>query len=94
MNLIVTNTTVTMIWTPPSFGPPSTNDYQGYRYCCRLCEQTFGPSLFSDLISSPYTFTGIDPGSYCNVGLNGTYGNESVFLDSAFTITLSSGKLY
>ena len=44
-------------------------------------------------MSSPYTFTGIDPGSYCNVGLNGTYGNESVFLNSTFTITLSSGKL-
>ena len=44
-------------------------------------------------MSSPYTFTGIDPGSYCNVGLNGTYGNESVFLNSTFTIRLSSGKL-
>ena len=92
MNLTATNTTITMTWTPPSFAPPSTNNYRSYHYCHKLCEQTFGPSLLSDLISSPYAFTGIDPGSYCFVSLNGIYGNESLFLDSSFTITLSSGK--
>ena len=92
MNLTATNTTITMIWTPSSFAPPTTSDYQGYCCCRRQCEEMFGLNLFSDLNSSTYTFTGIDPGSYCIVGLNGIYGNKSVFLDSAFTITLSSGK--
>ena len=44
-------------------------------------------------ISSPYTFTGIDPGTYCVVGLNGIYGSELASLSTAFTTTLS-GKLH
>ena len=80
-----------MTWTPPSFAPQT---YQVYRQCRRLCEQTFGPTISFDLISSPYTFTGIDPGTYCIIGLNGIYGNDIVGLSISVrvTTTLSSGK--
>ena len=90
--ITTTNTTITMTWTPPSFAPQI---YQVYRYCRRLCEQTFGPGIHFDSISSPYTFTGIDPGTFCIVGLNGLYGIDTVSLTSftRITTTLSSGKL-
>ena len=80
-----------MTWIPPSFTPQT---YQGYRQCCRQCNQTFGPTILSNSsISSPYTFTGIDPGTYCFVGLNGIYGNNTIVLGAENTTTLSSGKL-
>ena len=57
----LTNTTITITWTSPSFGPQS---YQGYSQCCRLCERTIGPTILDNLsMSPPYTFTGIDPGT-------------------------------
>ena len=86
-----TNTTITMTWTSPSFAPQT---YQGYHQCHRLCDLTIGPTILTNSsISSPYTFTGIDPGTYCIVGLNGTYGIDQVYLDTRNTTTLSSGKL-
>ena len=88
---IATNTTIIITWTSPSFAPQT---YQGCRQCRRLCEQTTGPTIpTNSSISSPYTFTGIDPGTYCIVGLNGTYGIDQVYLGSRNTTTLSSGKL-
>ena len=80
-----------MTWLQPSFAPQT---YQVYRHCRRLCEQIFDPTIISDSsISSPYTFSGIDPGTYCIVGLNGTYGNEPASLGVSVTNLLSSGKL-
>ena len=77
------------MWTQPSFAPQR---YEAYRQCHRLCEKMYGPSISVD--SSPYIFTGIDPGSKCIVGLNGIYGSEpAVGLGSSITTTLSSGKL-
>ena len=87
--ITTTNTTITMTWTPPSFAPQI---YMGYRQCRRLCEQTFGPVIFFSSISSPYTFTGIDPGTYCIVGLNGIYGIDNAGLTSSTATTLSSGN--
>ena len=79
-----------MTWIPPSFAPQT---YQVYRRCHRRCEQTFGPTIISNsLISSPYTFTGIDPGTYCIVGLYGIYNNDTIVLGARNTTTLS-GKL-
>ena len=84
-----TNTTITMTWTLPSFAPQI---YQCYYQCRRLCEQSFGPGIHFDSISSPYTITGIDPGTYCIVGLIGIYGNEPAGLGTRIATTLSSGK--
>ena len=85
-----TNTTITMTWIPPSFAPQT---YHSYRQCCRQCEPSFSIVLTNSSISSPYTFTGIDPGTYCIVGLNGTYGNDQYGLGTGITTTLSFGKL-
>ena len=80
-----------MTWIPPLFTPQA---YKGFRQCRRLCENTFGPSMSFDSISSPYTFTGIDPGTYCIVSLNGVYGNDEHGLGTRMTTTFSSGKVY
>ena len=90
--LITTPTTITMIWTLPSF---TLQAYEGFRQCHKLCEETLGPTIHTNSsISSPYTFTGIDPGTYCIVGLNGIYyGNDTIVLGDENTTTLSSGKL-
>ena len=90
--ITTTDTTITTAWTLPSFVPQT---YQGYCHCRRLCEMKFGPSVPSNLsISSPYTFTDIDPGTYCIVGLIGIYGSKIVSLGIGITTTLSSGKLF
>ena len=91
LTLTTTNTTITMIWIPPSFAPSA---YGAHHQCHRLCEQTLGPSIPTNLISSPYTFTGIDPGTYCIVSLNGVYGNDEHGLGTRMTTTFSSGKVY
>ena len=90
LTLSTTNTTITMTWTLPSFAPQT---YQVYYQCRRQCEQSFSPTMVFNSISSPYTFTGIDPGTYCLVSLNGIYGIETVGPGTRITITLSSGKL-
>ena len=81
-----------MTWRLPLFAPQT---YQGYCQCRRLCEQKFGPTIIpNSSISSPYTFTGIDPGTYCIVGINGIYGSELAALGTIIITTLSSDKLY
>ena len=89
--ITTTNTTITMTWTPPLFAPQT---YQSYCQCRRLCEQTFGSIISFNSMSSPYTFTGIDPGTYCIVGLNGIYGSDitSLSISTRIAITLSSRK--
>ena len=79
-----------MMWTQPSFAPQT---YEGYRHCRRLCEKMYDPGIKNSFISSPYTFTGIDPGTYCIIGLDGIYGSESAGLGTGIITTLSSGKL-
>ena len=79
-----------MTWTPPLFAPQT---YQVYYHCRRLCEQRYGPGISFNSFSSPYTFTGIDPGTYCIVGLNGIYGSDFIGLSTGIVTTLSSGKL-
>ena len=91
MTLTTTNTTITMMWISPSFAPQT---YKGFHQCRRLCEQTLGPIISTNSsISSPYTFIDIDPGTYCIIGLNGTYGNDTIVLGTENTTTISSGKL-
>ena len=93
LTLTSTNTTITMTWTSSSFTPQA---YKGFYLCRRLCEQTLGPTIHTNSsISSPYSFTGIDPGTYCIVGLNGKYGIDQYGLGTGIITTLSSfGKLY
>ena len=80
-----------MTWTLPLLTPQA---YEGFYQCRRLCEQTFDPIIHTNSsISSPYTFTGIDPGTYCIVGLNGIYGSDQYHLGTRITTTISSGKL-
>ena len=79
-----------MTWTLPSFVPKT---YQGYPECRGLCETSFSTIISDSSISSPYTFTGINPGTYCIVGLNGIYGSEAADLGVSVTTTLLSGKL-
>ena len=80
------------MWTQPSFAPQT---YEGLHQCQRLCEKMYDPIITNSSISSPYTFTGIDPGSKCIVVLNGKYGSEQpTSLGSNIIDTLSSGKLY
>ena len=79
-----------MMWTQPIFAPQT---YEGHRQCRRLCKKMYDPIITYLSISSPYIFTGIDPGTYCIVGLNGIYGSEPAALGSSITTTLSSGKL-
>ena len=91
LTLTITNTTITMTWTLPSFAPQT---YEGNRHCRRVCEKIYDPIITKSLISSPYTFTGIDPGTYCIIYLNGIYGNDpAAGLGSGIITTLSSGKL-
>ena len=79
-----------MTWTLLSFIP---QEYKGFNQCRRICEQTLGPTIHTNsFISSPYTFTGIDPGTYCIVGLNGIYDIDQYFLGTEITTTLSSGN--
>ena len=79
-----------MTWTLPSLVPQT---YQGYCECRALCESSFFTIPSDSSISSPYTFTGIDPGTYCIVGLNGIYGSDQASLSYASATTLLSGKL-
>ena len=86
-----TNTTITMTWTSPSFGPQI---HQPRHQCCRLCEHTYDPNIHFYSISSPYTFTGINPSTVCTVGLNGIYGSDiiNLIISARIATTLLSGK--
>ena len=80
-----------MTWMTPLFAPTT---YKAYWQCRRQCEQTLGPTIhINSSILSPYTFTSVDPGTYCIVGLNGIYGNDTIVLGAENTTTLSSGKI-
>ena len=79
-----------MTWIPPLFVPQR---YQGYRLCHRLCEQSFSTVHINSSISSPHTFTGINPGTYCIVGLNGIYGSDQYGFGTRIINSLTSGKL-
>ena len=89
LSLVTTSTNITVSWTLPLFVPQI---YKGYRLCLGLCESLY-TTVFTDSISSPYIFTGIDPSTFCIVGLNGIYGSDQTSLSTEYTTTLSSGKL-
>ena len=92
LKLASTNTTITLTWTPSSF---VTETYLSYFQCRRLCEQTLGHTLNSNSsIASAYIFTGINPATYCIIGLNGIFNSNQYILGATIATTLSSGKVY
>ena len=65
------------------------------RQCHRLCDVSAdnGTSVEKNSTSSPIVFSGVNPGSYCTILLNGIYGNDIRTLANGFTTTLSTGQL-
>ena len=95
-NLTVTSTsnTITLTWTEPD--PIPSNGYSITLRCHRLCEEPFGAFMQDVSISSPLVFSGINPGSYCEItqfiGLFGAT-NPVVFDSGIIVNTLSAGEL-
>ena len=88
-----TSNTITLTWTEPD--PTPSNGYSITRRCRRLCEESFNDFMQNTSSSSPLVFSGINPGSYCNIiAFTGTFGTESIEFDSGNIVTtLSAGEL-
>ena len=86
------NNTITLTWTESD--PIPSNGYSITRQCRRLCEESFDDFMLNTSSSSPLVFSGINPGSYCNISLfTGTFGTESIEFDSGIiAFTLSAGE--
>ena len=90
MTTVITNTAITLTWSPPTAVAPIS--YNINRRCRRVCESI--DTSNSDIsVSSPHTSTGIPPYSQCGFDLIGVYGAEIVNLTTNYSaITLSTGK--
>ena len=88
-----TSNTITLTWTEPD--PIPSNGYIATHQCRRLCEESFNDFETKLSSSSPLVFSGINPGSYCEITLfTGTFGVQSIEFDSGNIVTtLSAGKL-
>ena len=88
-----TSNTITLTWTEPD--PIPSIGYSITRRCRRLCEASF--NYFEQRISSssPLVFSGINPGSYCEIAIFiGGFGTEHIEFDSGNIVTtLSAGEL-
>ena len=86
-----TSNTITLTWTEPD--PIPSNGYSITRQCRRLCEVSLDDFMQKTSSSSPLVFSGINPGSYCNISsFIGTFGTESIDFDSGIiVITLPFG---
>ena len=86
-----TSNTITLTWTEPD--PIPSNGYSATLQCRRLCEVSFNSFIQMTSSSSPLVFSGINPGSYCNISLFiGLFGTESIDFDSGIiVITLPFG---
>ena len=86
-----TSNTITLTWTEPD--PIPSNGYSATHGCRRLCEESFNDFKQKFSISSPLVFSGINPGSYCNIIFIGVFGTESIEFGSGNNvITLSVGE--
>ena len=95
-DLTVTSTsnTITLTWTEPN--PIPSNGYTATRQCHRLCEESFNDFDQKLSSSSPLVFSGINPGSYCEItSFIGVFSvSESIEFDSGIIVTtLSAGEL-
>ena len=88
-----TSNTITLTWTEPD--PIPSNGYSATRQCRRLCEESFNDNDQKVSSSSPLVFSGINPGSYCEITqFIGTFGIESIEFDRGNIVTtLSAGEL-
>ena len=94
-NLTATSTsnTITLTWTKPD--PIPSMGYSASRGCRRLCEESFNDYDQKTSSSSPLVFSGINPGSYCEItSFTGTFAFEFIEFDSGNIITtLFAGEL-
>ena len=88
-----TNNTITLTWTEPD--PIPSNGYIASRRCRKLCEVSFDDFMQKISISSPLVFSGINPGSYCEITqFIGLFGTGNIEFDSGNNVTtLSAGEL-
>ena len=89
-----TSNTITLTWTEPD--PIPSNGYSATCQCRRLCEEKFNDYDQKTSSSPPLVFSGINPGSYCEITqLIGVFGTtESIKLYSSNIVTnLSPGEL-
>ena len=88
-----TSNTITLTWTEPD--PIPSMGYSASRRCRRLCEALFNDFDQEPSSSPPIKFSGINPGSYCEItSFIGLYGTESIEFDSGNIVpTLSAGEL-
>ena len=88
-----TSNTITLTWTEPD--PIPSEGYSITRRCHRLCEESFNDFMQRTSSSPPLVFSGINPGSYCEItSFIGLYGTESIEFDSGNIVpTLSAGEL-
>ena len=88
-----TSNTITLTWTEPD--PIPSNGYGITCRCRRLCEESFND--FDQKLSSspPLVFSGINPGSYCEItSFFGVFGTEFIKFDNGNdVITLFAGEL-
>ena len=90
MATLITSTSVTLTWSPPTAVIPISYDIN--RTCSRVCESLVTEDNETS-VSSPHTSTGIPPFSQCDFDLIGVYGAEIVNLTTDYSsITLSTGK--
>ena len=91
MATIITNTTITLSWSPPALVPAS---YEIARRCRRLCESSLGNAERDLSVTSPHQSTGITPYTQCLFNLIGHYGADYVYLALMyFATTLIAGKV-
>ena len=88
-----TSNTITLTWTEPD--PIPSNGYSVTRQCRRLCEALFDDFMQKTSSSSPLVFSGINPGSYCEItSFIGLFGTGNIEFDSGNDVTiLSAGEL-
>ena len=94
MATVITNTSITLTWSPPT--PVVPISYNINRTCSRVCE-SIDTSNNETSVSPPHTSTGIPPYSQCDFDLIGVYGADTVDFNTSNVTTLFAGmisKLY
>ena len=87
-----TSNTITLTWTEPD--PIPSKGYIVVRQCRKLCEALFDAYRQEHSSSSPLVFSGINPGSYCNItafiGQFGVANSDIVMFDIGNSVIILS----